>query len=574
MKIKLGYEINTGKPISIPLSHMLVTGVTQLAGKTTTLESLIKRSGKKAVVFRTKIGEKSFLDSTIIPPYFKDRSDWQFVKGLIESTMKTKIRSFEQAKIIQICKRTSSASLVEFKKAVDERMLDKKINSFEYDILTNLQAYLEIVLPKLQTISFSEKLDLSDGLNVIDLERFSRDSEVQSLVIMSVLEEILYNYKDVIVVIPEAWKFIPQDRGNPCKLIVEEFIRQGAANKNYIWIDSQDMSGVDKTPLKQISEWVLGYQTEKNEVKHTLDQLPIPKTTKPKPDEIMSLGKGIFYYASRDLTTKVYVQPFWLDDERSVKIAQGDLKVTEIDGPPVPNIEMKIKTEPEKIEEEPDTSAKHFENQLTEIRSDVYTKIISLQSQLGTYVNEMHKLKNSQVPIDENAIIAKVLEKIPIVPNHNESSGAIDKDAIISEIMAKIPAQGKVYQVSPLEKITNDFLLETKNKILNDIQTLPEDAKRILKYLESRNKEIKTNEIITQCFFMAVNKTQYNKIGQLMTQLKSIGVARKGSHGGHLPNLMTCIHSNLDLHQATEQEMQLLYDHILMELLPETTDNQ
>src|SRR5439155_524367 len=128
------------------------------------------------------------------------------------------------------------------------------------------------------TIQFSQTLDLVEGLNIIDLERFARDSEVQSLIIASVLEDVLYNHKNTVVIIPEAWKFIPQERGNPCKLAVVEFIRQGATNNNFIWIDSQDMSGVDKEPLKQISEWVLGYQSEKNEVKHTLDQIPLPKT--------------------------------------------------------------------------------------------------------------------------------------------------------------------------------------------------------------------------------------------------------------------------------------------------------
>lgn len=281
-KIKVGYEVGTGKEVNIEPSHLIVTGLTQKAGKTTTLESLIKRSGRRAIVFRTKIGEKSFLQGTIIPPYFKDRSDWQFIQGLVEATMREKLKGWDRATIIRLSKETGGNSLLDFKKKCDEKLQNPKLRGFERDILTNLQAYLEIVIPKLQTINFSNELELVEGLNIIDLERFSRDSEVQSLIIRSVLEEVLYKFKDVIIVIPEAWKFIPQDRGNPCKLIVEEFIRQGATNGNYIWIDSQDMSGVDKTPLKQITEWILGYQSEKNEVKHTLDQIPLPKAQKPK----------------------------------------------------------------------------------------------------------------------------------------------------------------------------------------------------------------------------------------------------------------------------------------------------
>lgn len=43
--IPLGYEVETGKPVAIPLRHVAVTGQTQLSGKTTTLEALVARSG-------------------------------------------------------------------------------------------------------------------------------------------------------------------------------------------------------------------------------------------------------------------------------------------------------------------------------------------------------------------------------------------------------------------------------------------------------------------------------------------------------------------------------------------------
>jgi len=50
-KIKLGYEVGTGEEVFIEPSHMIVTGLTQEAGKTTTLEALIHRSKKKGYRF-------------------------------------------------------------------------------------------------------------------------------------------------------------------------------------------------------------------------------------------------------------------------------------------------------------------------------------------------------------------------------------------------------------------------------------------------------------------------------------------------------------------------------------------
>src|SRR3990167_3729286 len=114
-KIKLGYELNSGDEISIPISHLIVTGLSQKSGKTTTLESLITRSKKRAVVFRTKIGEKGFLSGQIIPPYFKDKSDWQFIESLINAIMQEKIHRDERASIIKLEKKTKGSSLLVLK---------------------------------------------------------------------------------------------------------------------------------------------------------------------------------------------------------------------------------------------------------------------------------------------------------------------------------------------------------------------------------------------------------------------------------------------------------------------------
>jgi len=352
-KIKLGYEVKTGEEVNIEPSHLIVTGLTQQSGKTTTLESLMKRSKKRAIVFRTKIGEKSFLEGTIIPPYFKDRSDWQFIQGLVEATIKEKLRSWDRSAIIRVSKKTGGNSLIEFKKQVDEELENPKLRAMDRDIFTNLQAYLEIVLPKLQSIRFSNELDLVEGLNIVDLERFSRDTEVQSLIITSVMDEVLHGFKDVVIVIPEAWKFAPQKRGNICKPAIEDFIRQGATNNNFIWIDSQDMTGVDKTPLKQIDTWILGKQGEINEVKRTIDQIPLSKKSKPKPEEIMNLNLGEFIVVTKDWTKKVYIQPFWLNDNKAKQIALGKLKVSEIDAPETLTPFKVAVKEPERITEQP-----------------------------------------------------------------------------------------------------------------------------------------------------------------------------------------------------------------------------
>lgn len=582
-KIKLGYEIKTGKKIEIEPSHLIVTGLSQKAGKTTTLESLIKRSGSKAIVFRTKIGEKSFLDGTVIPPYYKEKSDWQYIESLIEATMKEKVGKLDRAIIIKLSKMTNGKSLLDFKKIVDNRLLEK-INTFESMLLTNLQAYLEIVLPKLQTIQFSNELQLVDGLNIVNLERFSRDTEVQSLIISSILEEILYNHKGVIVIIPEAWKFIPQKRGSPCKNIVEEFIRQGATNKNYLWIDSQDMTGVDKIPLKQISEWILGYQSEKNEVKHTLDQIPLPKSLKPKEEDIMRLGTGVFIYASRDLTAQVYIQPFWLDDEKSIQIAKGEIKISEIDAPKqiaqnkiaiiAPEIEKNSNNENENNNNHAIKELKGIiSKELLDIRTDFFNKIGDLQDQINKIFVDIAEIKTTtpiipDIPeIDEDVIVSKVLQKMPTVAS--TSSTAIDIESITKQVLSRIPkSSGSItYDVLPLEKIQKEFLEECKQKILSDISGLNDKEKKTLKYLESIGHAVFVNEIVTKCFFLKSGGSNDQGIRNALKTLENLDMNNTKNKGKHNAKLKEKITILLGTHNASESEIENLYQHIIMELL-------
>src|SRR3990167_7597963 len=102
MNIHLGYEVGTGNKVEIPLRHLAVTGQTQLSGKTTTLEALISRSGLRAVAFVTKRAESGFQNAHTIPPYFRERADWQFVRSILEATMRQGMK-FQTSWIVKLC---------------------------------------------------------------------------------------------------------------------------------------------------------------------------------------------------------------------------------------------------------------------------------------------------------------------------------------------------------------------------------------------------------------------------------------------------------------------------------------
>jgi hypothetical protein len=140
------------------------------------------------------------------------------------------------------------------------------------DVYLTLDAYLEAVVPQIARVRWAPRVELAAGVNAMDLTGLS--TEMQHLVIKSTIDWVLEREDDTVVVVPEAWKFIPQGRGTPVKLAAEAFIRQGAALKNYLWLDSQDLGGIEKEILRSVPLWILGVQREANEIKRTLDNIP------------------------------------------------------------------------------------------------------------------------------------------------------------------------------------------------------------------------------------------------------------------------------------------------------------
>lgn len=555
-EVLLGYEVGSGNAIYIKRSHLIATGITQLSGKTTTLEALIKRTGNKAIVFKTKVGETGFTEGTLIPPYFKERSDWQYVQSLLEATLKERLK-FERAWIIEVCK--NADSLLEVKSNIDKKLAEGKLRSLSRSIYTTLQAYFELVLPQLQYANFSRTLTLHEGINIMDLERFSE--EIQSLVIRSVLEIILQEYRDTIVVMPEAWKFLPQGRGNPCKRVAESFIRQGATNGNYLWFDCQDLAGVDKIPLKQVSTWILGLQQERNEVKHTLDQISLPKKAKPKEDEIMTLSLGHFIVTTPKFTARVYVQPTWLDSETAKKIALGETHVEDVEKPRT-LVPFTIQPEAKVL---PDYESRKFymrmQKDLVELRKDFFAKTQQLQEHINKNSEAIGNLRLKQPEINTDEIVSIVLQKIPVQ--------TVNKEAIIKEVLGRVPKMRGIvtYEVAPLEKLQKDLLDQAKNQILTEISCLDDEEKKMLRFIESLQKNTNTSEIMEKGLFLNPSSGSRSRIQKKLKNLESLQFIRRDK-GSHIyANLRQKIQAFLALHKATEPEIDQVYNHIIMELL-------
>lgn len=356
--IHLGYVVGTGEPVEIPLRHTAVTGQTQESGKTTTLEGLISRSGLQAVAYVTKRGESSFHVMHPIPPYFQERADWKFVQSLLEASTETKLK-FEQSWIMRASEgartlqdvRSNIAKFLNGVKApplppIDqvsysgrtrrkaavstaepkERWITKPARGLSGDVYYVLNKYLDDIMPQLADMPYTTTLDLAAGLNVMDLRDY--EFPLQALVIRSVTDRIREHLDSTINIIPEAWKFAPKFRGSPVRLAAEEFVREAAAMKNFLWIDSQDLAGVADVLMRQVGVWLFGVQRATREIWRALEHMPEGLPAKrPRPADIATLSKGQFYVCFGKEMHKVYVQPAWMTAAHAEAIARGEEEV-------------------------------------------------------------------------------------------------------------------------------------------------------------------------------------------------------------------------------------------------------
>jgi hypothetical protein len=298
--------------------------MTQLSGKTTTLEALLSRSKLTALTFRTKRGELGFDKANLVTAYFDEKglTHWRALEGLLSATLEEKVQREPGVRgtIIRLCSGAKGLNdIYDQVKALSES--EKK--SFMRDVYTKILAYLDLVMPQLRQHGFASSVQLKEGLNMMDLEGMT--DELQALIIFATIQWIYHNSRDTVVVMPEAWKFIPQDRGSPVKIPTEKFIREGAAIGNFLWIDSQDLRGVDKKFLRQIDNWILGRQRDPREIASTLEAIPLSRGLKPLPEEIMQLKIGHFIACLHDEVRRVYVQPAWLDEKHAKDVALGRL---------------------------------------------------------------------------------------------------------------------------------------------------------------------------------------------------------------------------------------------------------
>lgn len=436
--IHFGFEIGTGTPVSVPLSHLAITGQTQNAGKTTALEALITRSGKRALAFVTKKHEGAFAGAVqSVQPYFREEADWRYVQAILEATFHEKLK-FERNWIMRASK--GARTLADVRRNV--RSLGTKAKGLSGDMYYMLGEYLDIVIPQIERTKFAPALILDPGLNVMYLDEMSE--ELQALVIRSCLDWIYENATDTITVIPEAWQFIPQARGGPVKQAAEQLVRKGAGGRNYVWIDSQDIAGVDKLVLRACAVWALGVQREQNEVKRVLQHIP-GNIAKPKPAEIMELSLGEFFVCHGKTVVRAYAQPAWLGENDAQWVARGQVTAAEIANAARPHLQRQSKP---KSTTQPKVEADVKESEAAALREEnarLTDDVSRLNDVIDDLRKEISKVRTESLGPRERAELEATTKPRAVASIGN---GAGDLDSIYSYVRDRLMKEPKLLMVA------------------------------------------------------------------------------------------------------------------------------
>ena len=279
--IRIGETVER-EEVSVPVFH---TGIFSRSGmgKTTLIKDMIRQAveqGFRVLIFDSKITEPEFEGmGTTIPFYLHQSTDPDVYRSLIESVRtgdKGDMKYFRGG-FIDVCEPEVGPPAKDFADIgfnLQAKLDDhKRINGKTRQMYREIQRDHKVLMKMLDNFTFwpEERLrQMFEDRNLIlrmpvrDLPSLS----LQGLVVRSVVQWVLYHgFRKTIIVVDEAPNFVHQSEYNPAKHALSELDAQGRSKQIFGWYTGQTLTGFDKRNMKNLQEWILGGEMERNEVK-------------------------------------------------------------------------------------------------------------------------------------------------------------------------------------------------------------------------------------------------------------------------------------------------------------------
>lgn len=611
--IEIGFEMESGKAVKISNNHLFVAGTTS-SGKSETLRALIDRSkdDKAKILIIDSKRPRDYDDfAADVPLYIEKHMEPFMIKDLIESTERLSIKK-ELPELIRLAR--VSKSWVELLKVAKGRYDNAK--GWNKDILEILIALFGRLVDEMDKHTFSKNLELPNNVNVMDISHLT--DQLQQIVVSSVIRVMMRKRKRVRLVIDEAHRFVPQGAAAACSRDVIRLVREGRANENFLWMADQTVTGVQKDLLKQMQIWILGRQSELNEAKRTLEQIPQRKSMKITKEDVQTLGLGEFIVVTARWAKITYIWPVWVEREIAIKVAKGEITAEQVSDKPEleeddlawkqkyeeehrvhldtkkelefcrtddlsrenarktithykdsaqtwVSEQMELRQEIEELKKQAKTKGdpgevKKLKTQISNLTKDYEVTKKGFTRTLGNKDKEIDRLREAAVELQDIAeeydTVNGAIDALRrILGTPNQSAGMVDEDAIVKRVLAKVGTGGTVTITEDIA-LGKHFQLRAYNTTLEQMDALTMEQVKILGWLMHVDKGVTRLELIKGIY------QKDNLLGQAskkltdnLEALKAAGLVRAG--GGRIhANAIALVTEQLELVDATEAEIQ------------------
>ena len=317
----VGFEHKSGDEVKVPIFHTLVTGQTQLSGKTTCLKTFAKQLSEldyKVLIFDTKENKEDYENfGEEIPVSLRESTDALVLLPLLESVFRRRLPTGYYSVLCDITGGTKTFEEV-IKKAKEKEKTARSgwvqgACRTLYDLLERLQDQLS----KVETVPH---LELPYEINRMVLNQFPQAS--QQLFVRNAFEDILHIHNiRTIPMLDEAYKFIPQKWSSACAKPIQDAITQTAGTDTYVYLSTQFLAPTNKDPLKACAVRLLGTQDHSTEARHTLDLIPFKGIC--TVDDIMTLPLGHYIVTTKKFAKLTYFLPLGVPTSIGKEVALG-----------------------------------------------------------------------------------------------------------------------------------------------------------------------------------------------------------------------------------------------------------
>lgn len=334
MSLSIGYELATGAEVKVPVFFSLITGQTGYSGKTTLLRKLARQAaaqGYKILVVDSKTNALDYEGfGQDVPICLQESLDSFVLLNLIESIAKRKVTQWYST-LIRITEGAKDYDSIIERAQV---LIAKSRDGFFKDALIGLKDFLKRLKVQTQAVKTVPDLQLPYPINRMAINEFLMEGEMdiqgQQLIVKTVFDQALRHYTKLIIILDEGSKFLPQRYSSVCAKSIQDYVTQGRATEDFMWLGCQFLATTDKAAMKTMAVKFLGTQDHDTECEHTLELIPYIAKRFTK-DTIMRLKLGHFIVVTKDWVKTVYVCPEYADKQHCREVAQGLRAPKEVD---------------------------------------------------------------------------------------------------------------------------------------------------------------------------------------------------------------------------------------------------